>query len=75
MMDIEKEISCKIKEIRIMRGFSQSQLARYMGVTQGYVSAIESGEYAVGLKVLKNIAEILKFEIKIVPKKLNDGSY
>lgn len=69
-MNIEKELSLKIREIRELRGFSQAELARYMGVTQGYVSAIESGNYAVGLKVLQQVADILKFEIKIIPKNL-----
>ncbi len=69
-MNIERELSLKIREIRELRGFSQSQLAHYMGVTQGYVSAIESGNYAVGIKVLQQIADILKFEIKIIPKNL-----
>lgn len=69
-MEIEKEISCRIREIREMRGFSQSKLARYMGATQGYISLIESGNYAVGIRVLNELAEILKFEIKLVPKKL-----
>lgn len=71
-MDIEKEISYKIREIREMRGFSQSQLAIYMGVTQGYISAIESGKYSVGLKVLAEIADVLKFKIELIPKKLKD---
>lgn len=70
MMDIRREIRLKIREIREMRGFTQKELAKYMGKTQGYISSIENGEYSIGIGVLQDIAEVLKFDIKLVPKKL-----
>jgi len=53
-----------------MRGFTQKELAKYMGKTQGYISSIENGEYSIGIGVLQDIAEVLKFDIELVPKKL-----
>lgn len=71
-MDIRRRIRFRIKEIREMRGFTQSELAKYMGKTQGYISSLENGEYSIGIGVLQDIAEVLKFDIELIPKDLKD---
>lgn len=38
------EISEKLKEMREQSGLRQEQIARFLGVTQTYVSKVKSGE-------------------------------
>lgn len=67
-MDIKQYISLKIKEIRIKRGFSQKELAKYIGKTQCFISYVESGKTSLGIELIQEIADVLKFDIKLIPK-------
>lgn len=49
----------KIKEVRISKNISQSELARLVGMSQGYLSALESNKKSPTLRQLCKIAEIL----------------
>jgi len=49
----------KLAELRIKQGLSQTEFAKGVGITHGYVSQIENGLYAPSPKVAKLIAEVL----------------
>lgn len=53
-----------IRVMRIEAGMNQAQLARRLGVTQGYISRIEGRNYPVSEKLLKRASDSLKVSRK-----------
>lgn len=53
-----------IRLIRIEAGLNQAQLAKRLGVSQGYVSRIEGRKYRVSDKLLKRVKDALKTKRK-----------
>ena len=45
--------------IRIYAGFSQAELARRSGVSQGHISELERGDKNAGPRTIKKLAEAL----------------
>jgi transcriptional regulator with XRE-family HTH domain len=54
-----KAIGARIKEGRAIKGMAQNALADEVGVTQSYMSRLESGDREAGLAVLLRIAKVL----------------
>lgn len=52
-----------VKQLRESRGWSQSQLAEEVGVSQTCISYIEAGTKSPTIKILKKIAETLDVSI------------
>ncbi|WP_273702217.1 helix-turn-helix transcriptional regulator [Acetomicrobium sp.] len=52
-------LGLKIKRIRQQRGLTQGELASIVGVSPGYIQALESNKRNGSLKILKKIAEAL----------------
>lgn len=52
-------LGLKIKRIRQQRGLTQGELASIVGVSSGYIQALESNRRNGSLKILKKIAEAL----------------
>lgn len=52
-----------LKNIREKKGISQAQLAAMLGVTQGAVSAWETGRWEPSIDALKKIAQILEVTV------------
>ena len=57
LYDIYYEISTKIYDYRISRGWSQKKLAEVLGITQAMVSKLESGEYNYTIEQLWKISK------------------
>lgn len=57
---IEKRIGSRITEVRISKGFTQSQLAERVNVSNETISRLERGVSVPSLKTLEKIAECLK---------------
>ena len=58
-----------IKEIRKRKGITQVQLAQMLGVTQGAVQKLETGENDLTGKMLRKLASVLNVEPwEILPK-------
>ena len=55
----ELRIGERVKKHRIMRGLTQTELARRLGVTPGAVSRFESGDTMIGIGTLLDIVAIL----------------
>ncbi len=49
-----------IRVMRIEAGLNQAQLARRLGVTQGYISRVEARNHSVSDKLLKRVNDVLK---------------
>lgn len=48
-----------IKRYRLLKGWSQSRLARESGVSQTYISELEAGKWTPNLSVLRKLAAAL----------------
>lgn len=57
------DLGRRIRELRIKRGFSQTDLARMIGVTPSNISQIESNQIYPSLPALFKIAEILSVDV------------
>lgn len=53
-----------IQEIRKLRGLSQRELGRRIGVSTGYVSRVERGKLAPRKRVCIKIAEALNVDVR-----------
>jgi transcriptional regulator with XRE-family HTH domain len=62
------EIGERIKEIRLKRGFSQSELARRAGLTPGFIWQVEVGMKEPGRRALVGIARALSVSLdELIP--------
>lgn len=52
-------MSKAIKRYRLLRGWSQSRLARESGVSQTYISELEAGKWTPNISVLRKLAVAL----------------
>lgn len=62
-----------LKRLRLLKGMNQKQLAFAVGVTQAYISALESGARKnPSLEVTKRLTEILDCTIDdlVTPKRM-----
>lgn len=59
----EKIIGQKVKELRLIRGFTQADLAREAKVSAAAVSLIEKGERTPSLIVTRKLSTALKVSI------------
>lgn len=58
-----------IKEVRKRKGITQVELAKMLGVTQGAVQKLESGENDLTGKMLRKLAAVLKVDAwELLPK-------
>lgn len=53
----------RIKEFRMTRGWTQSELARKSSVSQSFINALESGSKDATSKTLRKLAEALEVTI------------
>jgi transcriptional regulator with XRE-family HTH domain len=53
-----------IKEIRKLRGLSQRELGKRIGVSSGYVSRMERGDLTPRKKKCDRIAEVLEVDVR-----------
>lgn len=64
MADIKKLLGLRIKEIRKLKGYTQSALAEAIGVDPKHLSRIESGVNYPSMVALVKIADNLEIELK-----------
>lgn len=63
MENMKQLIGSKIKEFRERRGFSQSWLAKKLGVVQGFISLVEAGKRSIDADLLFTAADVLGYNI------------
>ena len=54
-----REIGDRVKQVRLARGLSQSELAEKLGLSDAYVSKIELGKNAMSVTVLIKLSDTL----------------
>jgi DNA-binding XRE family transcriptional regulator len=65
----KRQLLCgKLKDVRIKKGISQSDLAFDMGVNQNYISRVESGKINISINNLLMMAYYLDCWVKIKAK-------
>lgn len=60
---VYNDIGAQLKEYRTSRGFSQTELARLVGVTPSTISQVEGGQILPSLPALLKMAEILSVDV------------
>ena len=65
-------IGLRIYQLRMMREWSQEELARRAGLQRSHVSRIEAGKYAVTLETIESIAKALGMTVDLIDPKLAD---
>lgn len=59
-----------IYETRMREGYNQTEFARMIGISQPYMSKIESGDIEPGLKLIERM--MMRLCLKVVPKTKED---
>lgn len=60
------DIGGAIKTIRVKHKFSQYEVAKVIGVTQGYLSLIEKGEREPGFDLIGKIADMFRVPPQLI---------
>ncbi len=60
-----ERIGASIRNLRIQRGLTQTQLAKMAGITQPNLVRIEGGKFSVGIDLLNRIANALGVTISL----------
>lgn len=64
-----REIGAKLKEARKMRGMTQEDLAKVIGVDRSYISKVEHGEQNMYISTLGSLCSALAMSIEITSPK------
>jgi DNA-binding XRE family transcriptional regulator len=62
--DVLRRFGVKLRAIRIMRGFTQEELAEKAGFSRSYYTEIETGKRNISLLNLYRLAEYLEVSLK-----------
>lgn len=54
-----------LKQMRLAKGFTQSQVAQLSGISRSYYADIERGTANAGGQAAKRIADVLGFEMSL----------
>lgn len=65
-------IGLRIYRLRMLKEWSQEELARRAGLQRSHISRIEAGKYAVTLETIQSIAEAMGMTVDIVDERLRD---
>jgi predicted transcriptional regulator len=62
---VPRDLGAAVKHYRTSAGLTQGQAAELMGVTQSYVSRLESGEFGTSLSQVLRLLRIVGCEVII----------
>ena len=60
--------------MRVLAGFSQAELARRSGVSQGHISELEAGDKKASPKTIKRLADALAVPMPALLSVTGDGA-
>ncbi len=63
MEDIKVNFGQRVKELRLLKGYSQEKLAELSDLDRTYIPGIEAGKRNVSLVVVEKIAKAFDFSI------------
>ena len=61
-MDLRDAFATNLRRLRNAKGISQDDLAYDAGISRGYLSQLEKGEFYVSIKVIGKLADTLQVE-------------
>jgi transcriptional regulator with XRE-family HTH domain len=61
-MDLRDAFATNLRRLRNAKGISQDDLAYDAGISRGYRSQLEKGEFYVSIKVIGKLADTLQVE-------------
>ena len=61
---VQKKLGKRIEELRKAKGVQQQELATKLNVSSAYLSEVENGKKAIGIKGLTRIAIALGVDVK-----------
>jgi transcriptional regulator with XRE-family HTH domain len=61
-MDLRDVFATNLRRLRNAKGISQDDLAYDAGISRGYLSQLEKGEFYVSIKVIGKLADTLQVE-------------
>lgn len=64
-MNFDQKIGAKLKTIRKAEGLTQVELAEKAGITQGFLTKVETGKTAISLENFVNIVSSLEYSVQI----------
>ncbi|MDR1755149.1 MAG: helix-turn-helix domain-containing protein [Eubacterium sp.] len=67
---MEYDLLGQFMKLRKEQGFSQADIAEFLGSTQQVISRIEKHEQSPTLKTLCNWANVLNVDIQLVPRQM-----
>ena len=66
-MGYVKEIGDKVREQRLLRGWSQEELAKRTGLSSGHISEIENGQRKnLQARTVKNLSRALEVRVSVL---------
>ncbi len=69
-MSLTQEFAEQLRKERKRRKLTQQELASFLGMSQGNVSAIERGDWNVSLEIVDRIAKRLDMKAELVLRRL-----
>ena len=70
--ELQIEIGNKIKQLRIQKKMSQSELSKLSGISQSKISQIENGSLNITLRTIEIIFGVLGYKVHIT-EEANDN--
>jgi transcriptional regulator with XRE-family HTH domain len=61
-MDLRDAFATNLRRLRNAKGISQDDLAYDAGISRGYLSQLEKGQFHVSIKVIGKLADTLQVE-------------
>jgi transcriptional regulator with XRE-family HTH domain len=61
-MDLRDLFATNLRRLRNAEGISQDDLAYAAGISRGYLSQLETGEFYVSIKVIGKLADALRVD-------------
>lgn len=72
---VSLEVGAALTELRIAKGWSQTRLAKTVGIDRSHISRVESGHRYLSLDTLEKIVSALEAELTLVIKLGPGGPY
>ena len=58
----------QLRKVRELEGLSQKQLAGITGISRGTLNKLESGQHLPNISTIADLAYVMGWELKLVPK-------
>lgn len=74
ILEVRQKFGLFFKELRNKKGFSQSQVAEFCGVTFQTINKVEQGKFPYSVDLLMKLSVVLGFTINFEMKEIGDQS-